>query len=173
MDAGPTHTSDAIDLLLAEHRTILAVVDGVEREVRGLETGGPLREPFWRDVLRFCDEFDFGLHHAKEERLLFPAIEQALASRATGPTAVLRDEHARLQVWRQRLEQALVARDRARLAASATLWSEAVRDHVRKEDLILFPLARRLLAPAGLEQLRHAFAGLAADLDPAHWLPAR
>jgi hemerythrin-like domain-containing protein len=174
MDAGPRYraaTSDsAIDTLLAEHRTILGVVDEVERECRRVEGGSPLREPFWRDVLRFHDEFDHGLHHQKEETLLFPALEQAGLPAEQGPTAVLRDEHRRTHFCRTRLEQALGARDRARLAAAATSYIELLRAHVLKENQILFPLCRQLLSSATLEALQRQFQPLAADRRVQAWL---
>ncbi len=145
MDSGAldwTRTSDPIDVLLAEHRTILQVVDEVERESRRLEGAAVLREVFWQDLLHFADEFDANLHHHKEEQILFPALERAGLSPNSGPTAVLRDEHLRTHFWRSRIEQALVARDRARLAAAASSYLDLVRTHVLKENQILFPLAR-------------------------------
>lgn len=160
----------AIGVLLGEHRTILRIVDEVERECRRVESGSPLREPFWRDVLRFHDEFDQGLHHQKEEQLLFPALEQAGLSPDQGPTAVLRDEHGRIVFWRSRIELALVARDRTRLATTATSYLETLRTHVLKENQILFPLCRRLLDEATLDGLHREFLLLAADQRVSHWL---
>ncbi|HEX5054805.1 MAG TPA: hemerythrin domain-containing protein [Planctomycetota bacterium] len=161
---------DPIDVLLAEHRTILQVLDEIERESRRLEHDAPLREAFWRDVLRFADEFDAGLHHQKEERLLFPALEAAGLSTTSGPTAVLRDEHLRSDFWRQRLERALRARDRNRLAAAVASYVDLTRTHVIKENQILFPLARRLLSADDVERLRAEFRALAAEQSLSHWL---
>lgn len=173
MSAGPlfwTTSDSAIDVLLGEHQTILAVVDETERECRRVEEGSALREPFWRDVLRFADEFDHGLHHEKEEQLLFPALERVGLSVDQGPTAVLRDEHRRIRFWRSRLEQTLVARDRTRLAATAASYLDVLRAHVMKENQILFPLCRRLLDAATLESLHREFRTLAADQRVHHWL---
>lgn len=165
-----TGTSDPIDMLLGEHRTILQVVDEVERESRRLEAAAVIRDAFWQDLLHFADEFDGNLHHHKEERLLFPALERAGLSPQTGPTAVLRDEHLRIHFWRSRIEQALVARDRARLTAAAASYVDLVRSHVLKENQILFPLARKLLAPTALLVLRREFQLLAAEQRTDHWL---
>ncbi len=173
MDAGPlywTSSESAIDVLLAEHQTILEVVDEIERECRRVEDGSALREPFWRDVLRFADEFDHGLHHQKEEQLLFPALERVGLSPDQGPTAVLRDEHRRIRFWRLRLEQTLVARDRTRLAATAASYVDVLRSHVMKENQILFPLCRRLLDEATLATLHREFRLLAADQRVHYWL---
>ncbi|MBM4060249.1 MAG: hypothetical protein FJ265_03995 [Planctomycetes bacterium] len=173
MDAGVLDwaaTDDPIDVLLGEHRTILQVLDEVERESRRLEATGVLRESFWQDLLRFCDEFDAGLHHQKEEHLLFPALEASGLSPTTGPTAVLRDEHLRSRFWRQRIEQALQQRDRARLLAAAGSFLDLNRAHVLKENQILFPLARRLLQPGDLARLHREFRLLAADQRLGCWM---
>lgn len=173
MDSGAyswTTTDGPIEVLLGEHRTILQVLDEVERERTRLEGEGSLREAFWRDLLHFCDEFDHNLHHQKEEQLLFPALEAAGLSPTSGPTAVLRDEHRRSAFWRQRLEQALVARDRLRVGAAAASYVDLVRLHVLKENQILFPLARHLLTTEQLERLHREFRPFAADQRVRYWL---
>lgn len=173
MDAGAPNrepTDDPIDILLGEHRTILQVLDEVERESRRLETAAVLRESFWLDLLRFADEFDAGLHHEKEEKLLFPLLESAGLSPASGPTAVLRDEHLRSHFWRNRIEQALRQRDRSRLLAAAGSYLDLTRAHVLKENQILFPLARRLVSADDLARLRLEFRQLAADQRVGAWM---
>lgn len=161
---------DPIETLLGEHRTILQVLDEVERESRRLETAAVLRESFWLDLLRFADDFDAGLHHEKEERLLFPMLERAGLSSTSGPTAVLRDEHLRSHFWRNRIEQALRQRDRTRLLAAAGSYLDLTRAHVLKENQILFPLARRLITADDLTTLRREFARLTADQRVGAWM---
>ncbi|MBX3464459.1 MAG: hemerythrin domain-containing protein [Planctomycetes bacterium] len=173
MDAGalPWVVPDGpIEVLLGEHRTILQVLDEVERESRRLEAQGALRETFWRDVLRFLDEFDDGLHHRKEEHLLFPALEAAGLSAEHGPTAVLRNEHLRAHGWRLRLERALLERDRTRLGAAVGGYLDLARAHVLKENQILFPLVQRLLPAADLERLGAEFRPLLADQRLRCWI---
>jgi len=163
-------TADPIEILLGEHRTILQVLDEVDRERARLEASAPLRDGFWSDVLRFVDEFDHGPHHQKEEHLLFPALEAAGLSPSSGPTTVLRDEHRRSDHGRLRLERALAGRDRPRLAAAAANYADLVRMHVLKENQILLPLARRLLSAPVLQHLHREFLPLAADQRIRSWL---
>lgn len=170
MDPGSDLPADPLDVLLGEHRTILQVLDEVDRESRRMERSGVLRELFWGDLLRFADEFDAGLHHKKEEELLFPALERAGLSATGGPTAVLRDEHGRIAFWRNRLEHALAERDRLRVAAASASYVDFVRGHVMKENQILFPLARRLLSGTEQQALGQAFAPLLAEQDLRFWL---
>lgn len=170
MVPGKDLPADPIDVLLGEHRTILQVLDEVERESRRMERSGVLREMFWGDLLRFADEFDAGLHHKKEEELLFPALERAGLPVDTGPTAVLRDEHGRIAFGRDRLEHSLVARDQLRVAAASASYVDLVRGHVLKENQIVFPLARRLLSAAEQQALGQAFLPLLAQQDVQFWM---
>jgi hemerythrin-like domain-containing protein len=171
MDAGRNDAGlDPIEVLLAEHGTILQVLDRVERESRRLEQAGLLREAFWHDVLRFHDEFDARLHHGKEEGLLFPVLEQNGWRPDAGPTAILRDEHRRAAHLRERLDGALRSRDRSRLAAAAAGYLDHQRAHLLKENQLLFPLARRLLSREQLMELRPGFDGLLADRRIGAWL---
>ncbi len=173
MVSGALHTDspdDPIDILLSEHRTILQILDEVERESRRLEANAALRESFWFDLLRFLDDFDAGVHHTKEERLLFPALEASGLSPTSGPTAVLRDDHLRCHFLRDRIEQTLRQRDRSRLQAAVASYLDLARAHVLKENQILFPLARRLISQEALAILRREFGLLSAELSVAHWL---
>ncbi|MBL9078599.1 MAG: hemerythrin domain-containing protein [Planctomycetes bacterium] len=163
-------TDGPIEVLLGEHRTILQVLDEVERESRRVEAEQALREAFWADLLRFLDEFDAGLHHAKEERLLFPALEAHGLAADHGPTASLRDEHLRSRFWQQRIDAALRERDRNRLAAAAGNLVDLTRAHVLKENQILFPLVKRLLDPDELDRLHREFRLLAADQRLRTWI---
>lgn len=155
---------DPLDTLADEHATLLGVLAEMERHAQRLPDGAP-NVRFWRRALHFHAEFNDKLHHAREEALLFPALEAAGLSPGTGPTAMLRAEHERCRHWRARIEQALAADDRARLQASTFGFLEFERQHILKENQILFPLARQLLQPSAVAMLQSAFATLEDSLD--------
>ena len=147
-----------IDTLLDEHRTILAVLGEMENECRYLDRGGAVREPFWRRVLQFLDEFDERLHHDKEEGLLFPALEAAGLSPHAGPTVMLRSEHERCRQWRHAIDRALARGERLQLAAVVQGLVDLQRQHIQKENMLLLPLSRQLLSPATFAAMACAFA---------------
>ncbi len=103
---------------------------------------------------------DLTLHIRKEEQALFPALEAFLPS-DTGPLAVLCGEH-----------EALQANFHCLWKAGEPLWSEAcpseiaeklrrfgraaiqrLRDHIYKEDRILFPLVAQYLSEERDEEI--------------------
>lgn len=163
---------DPLDTLADEHATILGVLAEMERHAHRLPESAP-NARFWRRALHFHAEFNDKLHHAREEALLFPALEAGGLSPGTGPTAMLRAEHERCRFWRSRIEQALTADDRARLQAATFGFLEFERQHILKENQILFPLARQLLRPTAVAMLQSAFATLEEGLDvPLHGVDA-
>jgi iron-sulfur cluster repair protein YtfE (RIC family) len=92
-------------------------------------------------------------HIRKEEEILFPALEGFLP-REVGPLAVLRGEHHELRQHFEKLRTtsaAMAAWD----ATPATLQTflqhgrtlaQLMRDHIYKEDRILFPMVARFLS---------------------------
>jgi hemerythrin-like domain-containing protein len=141
--------------LLREHRE-------VERAVRELEEFliDQSRRPAWGPEER--EDFDWILsvfekhlerHVRKEEEVLFPALEASLP-RDLGPLAVLRGEHEDLRQLCQRLRAAGELRARGSQDPAVTDKIQhfgggviqVLRDHIYKEDRVLFPMASRFLS---------------------------
>ncbi len=132
------------DLLSAEHRTILGVLDAIDAE---LARPGALRPDFWRRAAEFIALFADRCHHGKEEDLLFPALEAAGMPRG-GPTDVMRHEHVEGRELTRRLREAAAAGDAAAVRTAARAYVDLLRQHIEKEDEILFMMARRFLPAA-------------------------
>lgn len=156
--AGPdASAAHPLDTLVKEHRTILEVLEEVEKESTAFAENRPLRMDVLRRALDQCDTYEEKLHHRKEEAL-FVAMEAAGLDPASGPTAVLRAEHAKNARWRDRLRKAMEANDRLRMQAAISGFIDEQRQHILKENQIVFPLARRLLSDETFRSLRQAFA---------------
>ncbi|MBW7906334.1 MAG: hemerythrin domain-containing protein [Phycisphaerae bacterium] len=146
-------------VLKAEHRVIERVVDAMERviEQRPLDAG------FFAKAIDFLRNFTDGCHHAKEEDQLFPTLEAAGVPRERGPIGCMLEEHARGRALVRRMSETLEAA--AGGSAEATLAFEAavrsyvdlLRQHIWKEDNVLFSMADRVLDTDGREALSRAF----------------
>ena len=150
---GPT------DLLYAEHRiieTVLHVVDGLARRARA---GEDIDLGDARDAIDFIASFADRCHHGKEEAELFPAMERCGLPRDVGPTAVMRAEHdeGRAHVRAMRTAAQATPFDAATFARHGGAFVLLLRDHIVKEDQVLFPMAEQMLAPAAKEELRAVF----------------
>ncbi len=104
-------------------------------------------------ISRFLAE-DLEGHISKEEEALFPALEDFLP-RDVGPLAVLRDEHADLRANFRALEKAaqLVSQRGShppslhKFSTLASATAQLLRDHMYKEERVLFPMVARFLSP--------------------------
>lgn len=141
---------DAIDLLMDEHQLILRACDALEAYGGVVASGGGDREELGRFV-RFIREFADARHHGKEEDILFTAMVAAGFPRDGGPIAVMLMDHAagraHVGVLSDRAAQALpwTGQDRAAVSGAARGYAELLRGHIRKEDQILYPMARMRL----------------------------
>ncbi|MBI4577267.1 MAG: hemerythrin domain-containing protein [Planctomycetes bacterium] len=136
--------TDLCAQLSSEHRVVLANLERLE---------AALERPDLEGVSRALAFFQEGLvaHRRKEEEVLFPALARHLGSEG-GPVGCMLHEH--------RMEAALLESLRSAVVAcrpgggDSRRWIEAgmalvghLRDHIAKEDQVLFPMAEQLLGP--------------------------
>jgi len=153
-DASAAHP---LDTLAQDHRGTLEVLEEVEKESTAFAENRPLRMEVLQRALHHCDTYEEQVHHRKEEAL-FVAMEAAGLDPVSGPTAVLRAEHAKNARWRERLRKAMEANDRLRMQAAIIGFIDEQRQHILKENQIVFPLARKLLSDDTFRSLRQSFA---------------
>ena len=141
---------DAIELLMDEHQLILRALDALDAFVAKQVRDGDDRAELSRFV-RFIREFADARHHGKEEAILFEAMVGAGFPRDGGPIAVMLMDHdagrTYVAAMAGRAEQASPWSDGERQAmAEASLgYSSLLRGHIRREDQILYPMARQRL----------------------------
>jgi hemerythrin-like domain-containing protein len=170
-------TRDPIERLLSEHRVLMAKVSGLREAVADLERRGDAALANALPALEAASAMirtELAAHSRREDDALFPALEAELE--AGSPTAVYRDEHraihARADLFRHTLRElnevehpAIVAggeRLRAltasggrsgELRAVGSEILELLDRHFAKEELVLFPMAREVLAPRVLGEV--------------------
>ncbi len=150
-------------VLVDEHATIEKVLDVLEKLTQQIRSGGS----FPRETLGRCVEF-FRLfadacHHAKEEDLLFPVLEQRGIPRDGGPIGVMLYEHQLARELTRRMGEALEAYDRGEEGATQALLKAAddylmlLRAHIAKENTVLFPMGERFISPQDRQTLCQKF----------------
>ena len=153
----------ATEILRHEHEAILRVLDALDEAGRRLVDGRPVPVATLEGLLEFLGTFADRCHHAKEEGVLFPALEARGMPREMGPVGVMLAEHeaGRACVRRMREAVPVVARGRVdageRFVAAGADYTGLLRDHIAKENEVLFPMAEELLGPAALEALAEDF----------------
>ena len=171
---------DAIETLMNEHRVIERVLDalvGFADEVR--RKGTTEKEELTRFV-SFVREFADAYHHGKEEDVLFAALVEAGFPRQAGPVGVMLSEHHEgrrlVSILRRLAEQAepWTAAERQLLVEAAHGYGALLRQHIHKEDAILYPMAEQRLAPEAQARVdarcTAADAGQQAGIEELHAL---
>lgn len=178
----------ATHVLSEEHRIIEQVLLCLEKIGSACQRQGFLDSRSARQAIHFLRSFADRCHHGKEEGYLFPLLEKrGLPPR--GPSAVMRGEHEEgrrhLRAMDNQIDRATAgnAEAVARFAAHAQAYVHLLRQHIDKEDHVLFPMANSLLSAAEQQDLCDAFVhmeshDMAADahetlIDLAHELAER
>lgn len=143
------------DVLRREHRVIELVLYSLERLITRFETERTMARSDVEDVLRFLDEFVIRSHEAKEALLLKTLTDMGFP-RFFGPVAVVLDDHEAGLSKHRAISVALESRRYEIVAEQGKHFVAHLREHIEKEDRIVFPVAQSLIEHNGSE-LRHAF----------------
>ena len=150
-------------ILRKEHDAILRMLDVTEEVARQLDARRPIAPEKLFELLEFFRLFADRCHHGKEEDLLFPLLERKGLPRAGGPVGVMLYEHEEGRALvREMIEAAEAFRGGAaeaggHWAAAARQYAALLRDHIAKENNILFVMAESLLTPAEQDEMAAAF----------------
>lgn len=150
---------DAIEALMNDHRLIEKAIDALEAFAGEARLGATDGRAELGRFVTFIREFADRFHHGKEEDILFQAMIEAGFPRAGGPIAVMLMEHdhgrQHVAVLAALAGQAgaWTAEDRQRLAAAAQGYAGLLRQHIHKEDSILYPMAEQRLPPELMERV--------------------
>ncbi|MDW7712385.1 MAG: hemerythrin domain-containing protein [Deferrisomatales bacterium] len=145
---------DVTSVLTEEHRLILRMIDLVEHNTRLVEEGGFSDWDFYLDAVDFIRHYADRFHHAKEEDVLFRELVRNGMPEQNSPVAAMLMAHDQGRAFVRGMEEAARrakggdASAPAAVAENARGYAALLRDHIDKEDNILYPLAERVL-PAG------------------------
>ena len=152
-----------IEELKTEHEAVLLslrvlerIADDVEKSERIVHTEDIAA------VLDFFRIFVDRCHHGKEEKLLFPALEEAGVSRNGGPIGVMLSEHDQGRQYVAEMSQAAML-DQGESAAPAQFLKSArgfiklLALHIQKENEVLFPIGEKNLSAEEMARLQTGF----------------
>ena len=162
----------ATDELTSEHRVIERVLNSLETAANRLESGQPVSPEFFLSATDFIRGFADGCHHQKEEGVLFTHMEgQGIALQGC-PLGVMLAEHELGRQYTRALTSAALAMQAGdssanrRAVQSSRSYVALLRQHIFKEDNILFPMADEVIPSEGhslvwegFEHVEHAETG--------------
>ena len=151
-----------VDQLMDEHRVIERVLTAMEKKTAQLDAKTFPGE-FFEQALDFFRNFADGCHHHKEEQTLFPMLKSRGVPEQGGPIGCMLKDHEQGRSYlagiRSNLESAKSGSPDAVEAVrhNANEYIGMLRQHIFKEDNVLFRLAHHVLTPADTQALEEQF----------------
>lgn len=150
----------ATENLENDHQHILQLIDVMEQMVKIAEPNVSHLEEIVTLIRQFAD----GLHHAKEEKLLFPLMEEKGFSPLQGPVAVMLAEHDQGRNFVKSIAENIElykngqTQNLAFIYASMLGYAELLSNHISKENNILFRMADNAFTRENQETLLIEFS---------------
>jgi len=163
--------TDITQALVAEHRLILRMIALLERNAPRTAAGDYRNWQFYLDGVDFIRKYADRFHHAKEEDVLFAALIKNGMPRENSPVAAMLMEHDQGRTFVLGMETAvkealdgLAGRENV-IAENALAYAALLRDHIAKEDDILYPLAERVIPEAMRTEITAGYQQAEAEAD--------
>lgn len=143
---GNSETSETSKILSKEHENILRVVDALELEISQLKNKD-IDINFFKRVIDFIKNYADKFHHAKEEDILFKEFTKRANEGGThcNPVGQMLFEHEEGRKNIMMMELGLNKKDKKMLMSEAGEYIQLIREHIVKEDRILYPMSDEAL----------------------------
>ena len=152
------------DLLIEDHKIILRALDVLEQMAKRVENHQVLEHDDVEIVVRFLRSFADDYHQGKEESALIPEVRRVLTPE--GPVRQMLFEHDQERSLVDGIEDALFTKKGFEFVQFAHRLIDLIRDHVRKENEILFGIVERLLSPEQDDNVVAQFEDFTIDAVP-------
>ncbi len=133
------------NILSEEHQYILKVINAMLNECEQLEEGQELEKSFFEKALDFIINYADNFHHAKEEDILFEKLTNDTVQMHCNPIPQMLYEHDTGRNFVKGMETGLKENDKSTVIENARGYAYLLKDHIHKEDIILYPMAEEAL----------------------------
>ena len=146
----------ATEDLMKEHQLILKYIDLMERyaEFDLKDLIAPILFEKANFFIQFIHEFADHFHHAKEEDILFRYLEVPGVLTHCNPVPQMLFEHSKAREFVRNMENAIQTKEINELTVNAGQYARLLKEHIYKEDNILYPMAERGLSDEAKSSLR-------------------
>lgn len=139
------------EILVAEHDHIWLLLDRLEGAMQELAEGRPVAPDFLTKSLDFIRLYADRCHHGKEEEILFPVLADKGIPVDGGPIGAMLDEHEQGRALVSQLREAVAHYALGEQSAAEPIaealrgYTALLRQHILKENDVLFPMAESVL----------------------------
>jgi hemerythrin-like domain-containing protein len=135
----------AIQDLRNEHEAILHVLTITDNVISTGARDDESKLKFGNELVYFLKIFADKCHHGKEETYLFTELEKKGVPNKGGPIGVMLQEHAQGREFISLMSNSLEAENLVDFILNASKYRDLLRNHIDKENSVLFVMADRLL----------------------------
>jgi hemerythrin-like domain-containing protein len=159
----------ATQQLKDEHEGIKLMLNIMERISNDLKKGKELNNVHFGKIIDFIKGFADKCHYGKEEDILFPALGNHGIPKEGGPIAVMLNEH---QLGRGHIKELSHAFEEYKngnkkavdnIISSTMAYVQLLRNHIEKENNILFMMADNVLKEEEQSKIFDAFEKLEVE----------
>jgi len=156
--------------LKEEHEGIKLMLRIIEKIVADIEKGKALNSDHFDHILEFLTVFADKCHHGKEEKILFPLLEEKGLSKENGPLGRMLQEHdlgrELIRNMKNSLDEYKRGRDKAvsGIISNSKAYIQLLRNHIEKENNVLFMMADRVLDEKIQNEVYEAFEKYETDI---------
>jgi hemerythrin-like domain-containing protein len=148
--------------LISEHKTILVGLNVIEKMSERARKEEEIDYKDIEEIIEFLKVFADKCHHGKEEDFLFPALEKAGVRNQNGPIGVMLAQHKQGRELIRQMQESVVNKiiNKNAFSSAASSYVNLLRNHIEKEDTILFPMSEKMLSSTIQKELLDNFENL-------------
>ncbi len=151
--------SETTKILMDEHKNILKVANALEKECEEIKNGKRVNDEFLRKVIDFIRNYADKFHHAKEEDILFKEMCKSSVQEKLhcNPIEQMLKEHNLGRNFIKGIEEGMKERFRQKVVENALGYVQLIKEHIYKEDNVLYPMGDEALDKVILKSMLDKF----------------
>lgn len=159
----------ATEILSNEHQHILQVIELITKKCDELESGQDLDKVFFEMMIDFIRNYADKFHHAKEEDILFVEMQKNQDAMHCNPIEQMLYEHNLGRGFVARAEDGLKTNNKSKILENMRGYTALLRDHIFKEDNILYPMINETLDEESQKLILEKFEQVDKSLNVEKW----
>lgn len=143
--------------LRSEHDSILHVLQILDKMTQTTALEKDQKLDYYGQVIYFLKTFADKCHHGKEENILFNELVAKGIPNENGPIGVMLSEHVQGRGFIADMSHGVEERDIAVFNQAAERYAALLRNHIDKENNVLFVMADKVLDEDAQDQMYEKF----------------
>jgi hemerythrin-like domain-containing protein len=148
--------------LIHEHKAIIIALNVIEKMYERVQNDKKIDYKDIEEIIEFLKIFADKCHHGKEENFLFPALEEIGIKNQNGPIGVMLAQHKQGREFIKLMQESIVNKiiNKKAFVNAASSYVNLLRNHIEKENKILFPMSDTKLSASKQKELLNNFENL-------------